>query len=344
MSDCTFMDTSPPVRMFQVGIRLSDHFALAMASVPQGDPRFAYERLVLLDKRISEIAEDLDVPGYVERARRELSVFAGEPISDAVREALSNGYDYADRIQQINSIALDQVRRCVELWGGKEALKRLEALDSLPIQCSSTPGTAIQCSFDRNAQRIEVGVGFSETLLSECMLFEFALFHEYLSHAFPDWNEDEPEVSEAWLFALELEWFKYEYTALDTDLLVKVWEPRLKENRDPFRAAKWLLGRCDSRRCVPTFLLNLVGSWGKVGSGKRLNPQIRRELLASLIGIAMKVGLRSAGHLSAKQKNTLELADRILCSPCEAQSSPTWDLEQMHAALKREISKYALPI
>jgi hypothetical protein len=176
------------------------------------------------------------------------------------------------------------------------------------------------------------------------MLFEFALFHEYLSHSFPDWDKDEPEVSEAWLFALELQWFKYEYTALDTDLLVKVWEPRLRENRDPFRAAKWLLGRCDSRRCVATFLLNLVGSWGQRGSGKRLNPRIRRELLSSLIGVAMKVGLRSAGRLSDKQQMTLDLANKILCSPCEAGADPTWDLDQMHVALKQEISKYALPI
>jgi hypothetical protein len=169
------------------------------------------------------------------------------------------------------------------------------------------------------------------------MIFEFTLFHEYLSHAFPDWDEDEPEVSEAWLFALELQWFKYEYTALDTDLLIKVWEPRLQGDRDPFRAAEWLLGRCDSRKCVATFILNVVGSWQSLGSGNG------SEFLSLLIGAATKAGLKAGGRISPKQQHTLDLINRLLCSPC-GDDIPSWDLTAMRRALRKEISKYSLQI
>jgi hypothetical protein len=316
---------------------MCDHFAFAMSELSHEDVKKQYDRFDVLNKRMSAITENYDLPGYVNRAIRELAVFKGDSVCDAVRKALRGSYDYDERLKKLNEIAFDQVRKCVDEWGGRRAATRLKTLEQLPVICEPAGSKAIGCSFGREVRQITIGAGLSEALLNECMIFEFTLFHEYLSHAFPAWQRDEPEVSEAWLFALELQWFKHEYTALDTDLLVKVWEPRLREARDPFRAAEWFLGRCDSRKCVATFLLNLVGSWNKLG------PKRGSEFLSSLIGVAMKTGLKSGGHGSAKQQNTIALVEKLLCSPCNTKT-PNWNLEQMHADLKREISKYGLKI
>lgn len=337
MADLSWTDTATPTCMFQLGIRICDHFALAMAELSHQDLKLQYERLEDLNTRMSLMGGGLSLAEYVERVRKELRVYHGEPLSDAMWSSLGDPYDYGARVQTINTIALEQVRRCVQKWGGSNAAARLDSLSELPLECGASGGNSIECAFDRDSLRINVGAGVTESLLNECMIFEFTLFHEYLSHAFPDWNEDEPDVSEAWLFALELQWFKYEYTALDTDLLIKVWEPRLQGDRDPFRAAEWLLGRCDSRRCVATFILNLVSSWDSLGPGKG------SEFLSLLIGAATKAGLKSGGRMSAKQQHTLDLVNDLLCSPC-ASDAPLWDLKAMQTELKREISKYGLNI
>jgi hypothetical protein len=340
MPELSWAGTTPPILMFQIGIRICDHFALGMSELSHDDLKKQYDRFDLLNKHMSDITDNLDLPGYVDRAGKFLAVFQGESVCDAVREALTRHYDYDERLKKLNEIAFDQVRKCVGEWGGRGAADRLESLEKLPklpLVCGPAGGKAIECSFDREGMQINIGAGLSESLLNECMIFEFTLFHEYLSHVFPDWQKDEPEVSEAWLFALELQWFKHKYTALDTDLLVQVWEPRLRGDRDPFRVAEWLLGRCDSRKCVATFILNLVSSWESLGSKKG------SEFLSSLIGAAMKTGLKSGGHGSDKQQNTFDLIEKLLCSPCK-KKTPSWDLEQMHGELKQEISKYGLKI
>jgi hypothetical protein len=337
MADLSWTDAATPTCMFQLGMRICDHFALAMSELAHHDVKSQYERLDDLNTRMSLMAGGLSVDEYVEHVRKELVVYQGEPLSDAVWASLAGPYDYTARVQAINAIALDQVRKCVSKWGGPQAADRLKALAELPLQCGASDGGSIECAFDRDSLRINVGAGVTDSLLNECMIFEFTLFHEYLSHAFPDWDEDEPDVSEAWLFALELQWFKYEYTALDTDLLVKVWEPRLQGDRDPFRAAEWLLGRCDSRKCVATFVLNLVSNWESLG------PEHGSEFLSLLVGAATKAGLKSGGRISDKQQHTLDLVNDLLCAPCGLQL-PSWDLKAMHSKLKQEISKYGLKI
>jgi hypothetical protein len=306
-----------------------------MAELSHLDVKLQYERLANLNTRMTLMGGGLSVTEYVDRVRKELAVDKHEPLCDAMWTALEASYDYGARVQAINAIALEQVRHCVRKWGGPQASDRLKALQELPLHCGASDGNSIECAFDRDNLHINVGAGVTDSLLDECMIFEFTLFHEYLSHAFPDWDEDEPDVSEAWLFALELQWFKYEYTALDTDLLIKVWEPRLQGDRDPFRAAEWLLGRCDSRKCVATFILNLVGSWQDLGEGKG------SEFLSQLIGAATKAGLKSGGRISPKQQHTLDLVNALLCAPC-GNDVPSWDLAAMRRSLKKEISKYSL--
>jgi hypothetical protein len=171
-------------------------------------------------------------------------------------------------------------------------------------------------------------------LLRECLVLEFSLFHEYLPHAFPDWKRDEADVSEAWLLALEMQWFKFEYTAFDCDVLLQVWGSRLMKDREVYWAADWLLKRCDSRRCVARFLLEFVASLSQ------FDPADARDFLSLLTGVANKAGMKLGANSSAKQKKTVDLLNKLLCTPCGSQA-PVWDFGKMRIALEREMDKYS---
>src|SRR5207244_13305444 len=119
------------------------------------------------------------------------------------------------RLGQVNQKAQDGMRECINAWGGKKAKKRVKQLALLPLHCETAGKDETESFFERAQSRILIRVGSPEIILLECLVLEFTLFHEYLSHAFPTWSKDVEEISEGCLFALEFEWLHSKYTMFD---------------------------------------------------------------------------------------------------------------------------------
>jgi hypothetical protein len=331
MPDVTWADDSKPIRLFQIGVRLSAHFYDAMAKTASAKTDRSPSHVDELNKRWLMLSGDQTIPEYEERLQKELFPLAGEAVFDHIRVELAKPFHYDQKLVQINQAALDAARRCIKSWGGAKAQRRLKQLKLLPLHLESIDDKHTQFSFERTANRILVRPGLPEILLRECMILEFSLFHEYLSHAFPAWSKDVEPISEGWLFALEFEWFESQYTPDDIDLLTKVWHRRLEQERRSFWAGRWLLKRCKSRECVAKFLLEWVAGWDAI------KEDVNLDLLSQLLGMRAKAGHGLGGKASAKQLKILEMLDKVLCEPCQKGS---WDVAKMRDQLESVLRLY----
>jgi len=333
MSDVTWADDSKRVRLFQVGVRLAAHFYDAMAKSGSAQPDRSPSHADELNKRWQMLSGDQRVVEYERSLSKELSPLAGEAVFDHIRGELEKSFPYEKRLRELNQKALDGARQCVQTWGGTQAQKRLKEMKLLPLRIESTDEEHTKFSFERAAPKhILVRAGSPDILLRECMILEFSLFHEYLSHAFPAWSKDVEPVSEGWLLALEFEWFESQYMLDDIDLLRKVWHRRLEQERRSFWAGIWLLKRCKSRECVAKFLLEWVAGWDAIKEDTNL------DLLSQLLGIETKAGHRLGRKVSAKQLKLLEILDKALCGSCQ---NGAWDIANMADQLESVLRLYS---
>ncbi len=329
MTEVTWGDDSIRIRLFQTATRVSAHFYEAVAlgageSVPSPD------HVEDLNARWLLLRGDQTVVQYEQTLQKELLPLKGKWPFDYIRTELAKSFAHDRRLSDLNKRALDQVRECLESWGGERAKKRSKQLKLLPLHFESTDQDEMEFFFERSEDRILARAGSQDFLLRECMILEFSFFHEYLSHAFPTWSKDVEPVSEGLLFGLEFDWFESEYTALDNELLRKVWHRRFGQDRRSFWAGRWLLNRCKSRDCVRRFLLEWVAGWED-------SDDENIDLLSQMQGIYNKTGHKLGGQLSAKQKKTKELLDAVLCGGCE---QGRWDIQEMSKELSAILSVY----
>jgi hypothetical protein len=205
---------------------------------------------------------------------------------------------------------LTEAIECIKEWGGPKARKRAGKLAEIPLLCKTGDKEQMEFSFERANGCISIRTGSAEGLFLECMLLQFSLFHEYLSHAFPTWSKDIAEISEGFLFRLEFEWLESRYTLFDNDLLYELWSTRLAKERGSFNTARWLLKRCrPSVDCMHKFLLEWAGGWQDFQEADHL------DLLSQLKGVYNKIG-SGFGHTTPKALQTLKVLDQALCEPC----------------------------
>jgi hypothetical protein len=321
MSRVTWGDDSIRIRLFQTALRISAHFYDAVNHADWGGNKNLLQHLEDLNKRwlILSQGQEYRVDQYPGVMVNELLPWQGQPIFDHIRVELAKPFAYEARMWQVNQSALNAARACINAWGGAKAKERIKQLALLPLHGEKTGDDDTQFSFDRADPRILIGAGSPEMMLMECMLLEFSLFHEYLSHAFPSWSKDSLEISEGFLFALEFEWLQSEYSLFDYDLALKLWHPRLEKERDSFRTAQWLFRRCGSYECVKKFLLEWVAGWGDFPEADHA------DLLSQLKGAYNKIGSKF-GKLTPKSQKILKVLDGVLCGPCP---NGPWNIKKM---------------
>jgi hypothetical protein len=332
MSGVTWGDDSARIRLFQTATRLSAHFYDAVATDAADQRGVSTDHVEDLNARWLLLDGDLTVEQYVRSLEKELLPLEGKWPFDHIRTELAKSFAHEKRLTDLNQKALDEVRKCLESWGGERAKKRSKALRLLPLHFESTDGDQMQFFFERSQKRILGRAGSKKCLFRECLILEFSFFHEYLSHVFPAWSKDVERVSEGFLFALEFDWFETAYTALDNELLWDVWQDRLGRERRSFLAGRWLLKRCKSRECMRRFLLEWVAGWEDSDEDENL------DLLSQIQGVYNRTGHKLGGHLSAKQERTRELFDQVLCGPCE---DAKWSIRKTRKELAVILSVYA---
>jgi hypothetical protein len=326
----TLADDQKKLRLLQVGVRVSDHLFTALQQDHSADDETALAEIL---SRWIHLKDDLTVADFVLKIHAELSPLAGQPIFDSIRSQLnSNGYDYKARIAKLNELGFQTARKCIHKWGGPKARARSQQLSVLPVRCETRGNVETELYYQRGKKpSIDLYPGNTEKLLQDCLLLEFNFFHEYLSHAFPDWKADDDRLSEGWLLALEIEWFKEEYTFLDRQTLLDTWLPRLGKDKRDFYVAEWLLGRCDNKVCAKKFMLEWVADWPS--NSKDDNA----DLVSQIIGVMKKPGSKFYGKQSTKAEETGKVLDGQICGPC-ARSS--WKINKIRDILGAELDRY----
>jgi hypothetical protein len=333
MAQVTFADDQKKLRLLQVAVRLADHLFTALQKDHNADDDKALNELL---SRWIHLKDDLTVAHFVQQVHLELGPLVGQPIFDSIRTDLSVGsYDYKARIAKLNELGFETARECVLKWGGPKAKDRLESLKLLPVHCETRGNDVTEFYYERGSKpRILAYPGATEKLLQDCVVLEFSFFHEYLSHAFPKWRLDEDRMSEGWLLALEIEWFREEYTFSDRQALLEAWLPRLGIDKRDFHVAHWLLARCDDKVCAKRFVLEWVADW--TSNSKREN----EDLLSLITGILKKAGSKLGGKQSKKNAALRQLLDDQICGPC-AESS--WQINKIRDALEVGMDPYDAP-
>jgi hypothetical protein len=325
-----FADDEKKLRLLQVAVRLVDHTLAAFQTAPE--PADAWKQIT---GRWDVLQGDKPIPEIVSDLSNEFLSRTGIPFYDSIRSAFVGPYDYQAQFQKLNKIGFEQARECITDWGGKKADKRFQSLKPLPLYCETTDAATTVLSFDRANHRIIVQPGEADKLIQDCRLIEFSFFHEYLSHAFPNWRKDQYALSEGWLLALEIYWFEETYTHIDTELLTQIWLERLTQpGREDYFLARRLLNRCESKTCVRRFLLEWVAAW------RSLNSEDCEDLVTLFLGVANKAGSRLGGLMSPKRQATLSKLDEVLCSPCKNSS---WKIKKMRHLLEKELDRYDTP-
>jgi hypothetical protein len=333
MVQVTLADDQKKLRLLQVGVRVADHLFSALQQDHTADDENALAEVLT---RWLHLKGDLTVVEFVQQIHTELFPLAGQPIFDSVRSQLSRDeYDYKARIAKLNELGFETAQRCIHKWGGPKARargKQLRVLGVLPVRCETRGNVETELYYLRGKKpSIDLYPGNTDKLLHECLLLEFNFFHEYLSHAFPNWEADDDRLSEGWLLAIEIEWFKEEYTFLDRHSLLEAWLPRLGVDKRDFQVGSWLLGRCDNKICAKRFMLEWVADWNANSK------DVSADLVSQMFGVMKKSGSKLYGKKSAKNKGTEKVLDSQICDPC---AKSYWKINKIRDILEKELDRY----
>jgi hypothetical protein len=336
MVQVTLADDQKKLRLLQVGVRVVDHLFTALQQDHSADDEKA---LADVRSRWIHLTDDLTVAEFVLQMHTELFPLAGQPIFGSVRSQLNgDGYDYKARIAKLNELGFETAQKCIHKWGGPKARARAQELRAsgiLPVRCETRGNAETELYYLRGKKpSIDLYPGNTDKLLQDCLLLEFNFFHEYLSHAFPNWKADDDCLSEGWLLALEIEWFKEEYTFLDRQSLLDAWLPRTGVDKRDFQVASWLLGRCDNKVCAKKFMLEWVADW----NANRQDDNA--DLVGQIFGAMKRSGSKLHGKQRGKGKETQKVLDSQICGPCPKSS---WKINKIRDVLEKELDRYDKP-
>jgi hypothetical protein len=342
MPRVTVGDNSIPIHQFQAALHVSFLF---LEHLPQFDPPddsnvTQSTLLENLDERWQLLNKLGDQPPekYSERLQGELRNIVNDPghgLFKNVVAGLENPFNWQNQLLAISERALQQVQECVLKWGGPKARARVSHLQPLPIHCETTGDDQAKYFFDREEMRLLVRPGSLKLMLLECMILEFSLFHEYLSHFFPPWKQDREEISDGFLFALEFEWYLSSNTLFDDELFEMLWRPRLGgRGREYYRQGQWLLRRrCErSQDCFGRFLLEWVAAWPEYPDSLHL------DLMSQLSGIVKRMISRFA--LPPKYLKTIDILHAVLCEGC---LKGRWNLNHVTNEFAQALAAYGVP-
>jgi hypothetical protein len=156
-------------------------------------------------------------------ASLELSRVLQEIADDIVFADLSQ---LKKQFDEVNQRAYQLAQQYIESYGGTHAKEHWKSCQLAPIEFEKMPSQQSFCpvtSIDNNKKiiKIQFGAQGGYYLLSYLIL-EFQLFHEYISHIFPIWDNPEKgrTFSEAYLFYLELYFYRQDTSKQINFLLV----------------------------------------------------------------------------------------------------------------------------
>jgi len=95
--------------------------------------------------------------------------------------------DLAAAFEHTNEAVHGRVGDAISGWGGPRAMHRWQSCTVAAIQFDFAGGGPTACSFLQN--RITFHIGERKDPARSFFILDFFLFHEYVSHAFPLWND-----------------------------------------------------------------------------------------------------------------------------------------------------------
>jgi len=342
MKNVLWEDTELPVRVFQLALRLATHFLERLEQFPDpaGSGTSLMEVLGLISEELKithKQLRDRPIADYTEHLRARLGTSIpvkgyGEVIGGMVAD-LASPFGCEDRLVQLNRRAFEALKICIDKWGEPASRERAGQMKLLPIRCQTPLAESPILSFVRQGRNLLLRPGSADDALWECIILEFSLFHEYLSHYFPGWREDEEEISEGLLFALEWEWFQVEYLPFDVQLLLHQWNPRLQANREAFQFGQWLLRReCPAwRNCAAGFLLEWVAGW------KQFRKDVHEDLKSQVFGIGHKLRSRMS-RLRQKDQDLRRILEEAICGSCQGRD---WNAGIVRDSLGRALEPFS---
>jgi hypothetical protein len=115
---------------------------------------------------------------------------------------------------------------CATTWGGPRAKARLSVMKKGSLVFDdfeeSGPQTIVPTWTDTDNALIHVALGGGKTPLFGLLCLEFYLFHEFLSHLFPVWEDSAGKLSEGYLFRIARWWYLTSEDVPITSALVEV--------------------------------------------------------------------------------------------------------------------------
>jgi hypothetical protein len=143
----------------------------------------------------------------------------GESLLSDVLEEIANSITFASpeklisRFEQMNKRGYELAQKCVLEWGRPLATQRWEHCKLLPISFNRSRHreefVLTTVREKPGAEAIIIQVGRSHSFLNYLTL-EFQFFHEYLSHVYPVWEEEDQDglLSEAVLYCMQRQAYK----------------------------------------------------------------------------------------------------------------------------------------
>jgi hypothetical protein len=188
-----------------------------------------------------------DKPNYlVERARQDIETIAerfgeeNEGLRKVLRK-LAKKIQPMDRKEVLASFktlserGMVLTRECAKKWGGKYATSTATNLKPFRLafdEPEDVPGTTPVPSWtDSEDNTIHLAVGGGERPLLNFLCFEFYLFHEYLSHIFPTWEDAAGRLSEGYLFRVAEWWYTKSVDHMDSALVGVDWRQHWEHHK-----------------------------------------------------------------------------------------------------------------
>ncbi|MFN7923949.1 MAG: hypothetical protein U0Q16_27860 [Bryobacteraceae bacterium] len=210
-------------------------------------------------------------------------------------------------IDRWNRQAFDTYRTCLSDWGGDVAARRARKRKAVPIRFGVRDGSGpLDVSFEGDS--ILVQAGEARGSLMSALNLEFEFLHEYVSHQFPVWDDEESVLSEHFLLKVALAYIEAGRERWPYQASVAAVSTTASDSPRG-RQAHWWLRLCEFPRCLARFLLD----W--LGDAKRWDGEENQLVASALFGLA-------------KQRRTAE-AHELLCGDC----GKAVDVNDVHARL-----------
>lgn len=262
--------------------------------------------------RLPTIGKEPNVQHYVDWIRKELRALAATfsrenpALSSALNLIASQTSPFPRHGMKVffegkAKKAYELAIRCLMEWGGPKCQAHISDPRFYPaklIFVASSGRRAFDMYYDPDKKTIFIPVGMNKGMLRSCLNLEFYLFHEYLSHAFPVYEDDLDVFAESYLMAVERKYFAF---AAETFVQVSLSKSDFEEHQSRMKRETdsssyyqgleermaWILELCDDRRRIPGLLLDLA-----VTSPKTVEEDFHELFLARLLSASRETIMR----------------------------------------------------